>query len=167
MVRSPGAVNPGMASEDPGAPVKSVPRLRPGHSTIIANRDPDPEPRNLEPPGRPTHRARPGVADRRGGGVRTRLRAPGPASSAAAPRDPHPTSPPPPGLTAPAASLPRLHPAPPRAAAPALHGHRLLRAPAASRAEQTPCFCFESATPPRGGARDSARRDPLSRSRWI
>lgn len=65
---------------------------------------------------------------------------------------------PPPGLTAPAASCSSAgrsaRPAPPRPPGSA----------AASRAEQTPCFCFQSETPPRGGARDSARRDPLASS---
>lgn len=101
-VRSPGGCQPPVRPQNILEPL-SVPRLRLGDSTIVVNRDPDPEPRNPETPGRPTHRVSPGVADRRGGGVRTRLRARGPASSAA-PRRPHPTSPPLPGLTAPAAS---------------------------------------------------------------
>lgn len=58
------------------------------------------------------------------------------------------------------ASQPRPHPAPQRGAASAPY-RRVL---AASRTEQTPCFCFQSETPPRGGARDSARRDPLASS---
>lgn len=61
------------------------------------------------------------------------------------------------------ASQPRPHPAPQRGAAHAPH-RRVLPAPPQPPELSKPLVFVFSQTPPRGGARDSARRDPLASS---
>lgn len=125
--------------------------MRLGDSTVLADCNPNPE-----PPGRPTHRVRPGVADRRGGGVRTLL----PGRGQPAQRSPDTRIRPP--CRRPV-SQPRLHPAPQPGAAPALHLH-LLPAPPQTPELSKPLVFVLSLRRPQGAGRVTPRGGILSPS---